>query len=127
MQRPLCRMGQPFPVLRNASQGGRKQRLTVAIRRMVNVQTSSDAAPPLPENIGSAVGFTIRQKPFWGCSQKAKSLCTAACSACWQSIRVSTDQEESTAVLLLPNTPFCYVDISTIFGIQSSKWDLENH
>lgn len=56
---------------------GQKQRRTVVICRMVHVlafvQTSSDAAPPLPENIRSAEGFTIRQNPFWGCSQRTKS------------------------------------------------------
>lgn len=37
MQRPLCRTWQPFSVLPGASQGGPKQRLTVAICRLVNV------------------------------------------------------------------------------------------
>lgn len=55
MQLLLCRIWQPFSVLPVASQGGPKQRLTVAICRQVNVlafmQSSSAAAPSLPGNI----------------------------------------------------------------------------
>lgn len=72
-------------VLQIASQWSRRQRLAVAMCWMVNVlafiQSSSDAAPSFAESIRSAEGFTIRQNPFSGCSQKTEPLHIAACSA----------------------------------------------
>lgn len=119
MQLSLCRTWQPFSVLPGASQGGPKQRLTVAICRLVNVlafmQSSSAAAPSLPGNIRSAEEF--RQNPFGGCSQNTKSLCIPACSVHWPSARVSTGSEGRTAVLLLPNTLLQPLGILTIFVI----------
>lgn len=74
-------------VLQIASQRSRRQRVAVAMFWMVNVlafiQSSSDAAPSFEESIRSAEGFTIRQNPFSGCSQKTESLHIAACLASW--------------------------------------------
>lgn len=117
MQLPLCRTWQPFSVFPGASQGGPKQRLIVAICRLVNVLAfvySSIAAPSLPGNIRSAEEF--RQNPFGDCSQKTVSV-YSACTVCWPGTRVSTGSEERTAVLLLLNTLLQPLGVPTIFVI----------
>lgn len=78
MQLPVCRTWQPFMVLRNASQGGKKQRPTVEICRMANVrafvQSSSDAAPSFQKTSGQQRG-SPSGKTHLGAVAKRQSLC----------------------------------------------------
>lgn len=117
-------------VLQIASQWSRRQILAVAMCWMVNVlaflQSSSDAAPSFAESIRSAEGFTIRQNPFSGSSQKTEPLHIAACSASWQGIRIGTGSRGQCSCPAPTQHLLYFMGILSVFVTQNEKWDLEN-
>lgn len=81
------------------------------------VQNNSDAAPSFQKTSGQQRGSPSGKIHFGAVAKTQKSLRTAACSARWQSVRVSTNSEGSIAVLLLLHTPLYYMGVSTVFVI----------